>query len=171
MHVNTHSVHNRFLKPWWGHLLCSLPSRHVFLPPLYKLNWRSLTPNGGPGPPTPKMASPSTGSAHTPFSVSKTITFDLMPFCLYFPFDDLSVDVFFIAGVFYFYVSSVNDSLIMKYVFYKYISMYIRVQWVYELDNFNPWIVQTSKPEIRVCLKRQLSLLSDSVLHLGSKFE
>ncbi len=74
MHVNTHSVHNRILKPWWGRILCVFPSHHVLSPPLSKLNWHSLTPTGGPGPPTPKMASPPTGSAHSPFSGSRTFT-------------------------------------------------------------------------------------------------
>ncbi len=71
MHVNTYSVHNRFLKPWWGRLLCFCSSRHVFSPSLARLNWRSLTPTRGPSPPTPKVASFPTGSAHTPFSGSR----------------------------------------------------------------------------------------------------
>jgi hypothetical protein len=73
MHVDTYSVHNRLPKPWWGRLLCFYPSRHVFSPTLSRLNWRSLTPTGGPGPPTPKVASLPTGSAHTPFSGSGTL--------------------------------------------------------------------------------------------------
>ncbi len=72
MHVNTHSVHNRILKPWRGRLLCVFSSRHVFSPPLSRLNWHSLTPTGGPGPSTPKMASLPTGSSHTPFLGSRT---------------------------------------------------------------------------------------------------
>ncbi len=73
MRVNTYSVHNRFLKPWWGCLLCFLTSCHVFSPPLSELNWRLLTPTGGPGPPTPKVASPSAGSAHTAFPGSRIV--------------------------------------------------------------------------------------------------
>ncbi len=72
MHADTYSVHNRFLKPWWGRLLCFLTSCHVFSPPLSELNWRSLTPAGGLGPPTPKVASLSAVSAHTPFPGSRT---------------------------------------------------------------------------------------------------
>jgi hypothetical protein len=39
---------------------------YVFSSPLSRLNWRSLSV-WGPGPPTPKVASPLLGSAHTPF--------------------------------------------------------------------------------------------------------
>ncbi len=81
MHINTYSVHNRFLKPWWGRLLCFCPSCHVFSPSLSKLNWLSLTPTGGPGPPTPRVASLPTGSAHSPFSGSRTLC--TCKLCLY----------------------------------------------------------------------------------------
>jgi hypothetical protein len=49
---------------------------HVFPLPLSGANWRSLSLLWGSGPPLPKMASPSTGSAHTPFLGSNTT-----PFC------------------------------------------------------------------------------------------
>jgi hypothetical protein len=65
MHVNTHSVHNRIPKPWRGRLLRVFSSCHVFPPPLSGLNWRSLTPTGGPSPSTPKMASLPTVRAHS----------------------------------------------------------------------------------------------------------
>jgi hypothetical protein len=71
---DTYSVHDRSLKPWWGRLPCLQTSRYVFSPPLSRLNWRSLSPTGGPGPPVPKMASPPLGSAHTPFPGSRTST-------------------------------------------------------------------------------------------------
>jgi hypothetical protein len=82
MHISTHSVHNRILKPWRGRLLCVFSSRHVSSPPLSRLNWCSLTPVGGPGPPIPKMAFPPTGSAHTPSSGSRTrsVAWDFGPF-------------------------------------------------------------------------------------------
>jgi hypothetical protein len=72
MHV--HSVHDRILKPWRGRLLSAFSSYHVFSPPLSGLNWRSLTPTGGPGLFTSKMATLSTGSAHTPLLGSWTDT-------------------------------------------------------------------------------------------------
>ncbi len=57
----THSVHARILKPWRG----SLPWPpaissfcHVFPLPLSGLNWRPLSPLGGPGPSPSKMAPP-----------------------------------------------------------------------------------------------------------------
>ncbi len=65
--MHAHSVHNRFLKPWWGLLLCFFPSCHVFLPPLSKLNWRSLTPTGGPVPPPPKWRPLPQGPHTLPF--------------------------------------------------------------------------------------------------------
>jgi hypothetical protein len=74
MHNDTHSVHNRLLKPWWGRLPCTQTIFYVFSSPLSKLNWRSLSVVGGPGPPTPKVASPLLGSAHTPFPEHGTIT-------------------------------------------------------------------------------------------------
>jgi hypothetical protein len=46
---------------------------HVFPLPLSGANWRSLSLLWGSGPPLPKMAPPSTGSAHTPFPGSETI--------------------------------------------------------------------------------------------------
>ncbi len=39
-----------------------------------ELNWRSPAPPGGPGPPTPRVASFPTGSAHTPHSGFGTLT-------------------------------------------------------------------------------------------------
>ncbi len=62
----THTVHARVLKPWRGRLPSIFSFYHVFSPPLSGFNWRSLTPLGGPGPFTSKMASLSTGSVHTP---------------------------------------------------------------------------------------------------------
>ncbi len=73
MHEDTYSVHDRPLKPWWGRLPCFQTSCYVFSPPLSRLNWRSLSPIGGPGPPAPKVASLSLGSAHTPFPGSRTV--------------------------------------------------------------------------------------------------
>ncbi len=46
---------------------------HVFPLPLSGVNWRSLSLLWGSGPPLPKMAALSTGSAHTPFLGSNTI--------------------------------------------------------------------------------------------------
>ncbi len=74
MHNNTYSVHNRSSKPWWGCLLCPRSSCYAFSPPLSGLNWCSISPFGGPGPPTPKVASPFPGSAHTPSPWSRTET-------------------------------------------------------------------------------------------------
>jgi hypothetical protein len=73
MHNDTHSVHNRYSKPWWSLLPCPQSSCYVFSPPLSGLNWCSLSPFGGPGPHTPKMPSPLLGSAHTPSSWFRTI--------------------------------------------------------------------------------------------------
>ncbi len=71
----THSVHARILKPWRGSLpwLPAISSScHVFPLPLTGLNWRSLFPPGGSGPPPSKMAPLFTGSAHTPLPGSGT---------------------------------------------------------------------------------------------------
>jgi hypothetical protein len=46
---------------------------HVFPLPLSGANWRSLSLLWGSGPPLPKMATPSTGSAHTPSLGSNTL--------------------------------------------------------------------------------------------------
>jgi hypothetical protein len=46
---------------------------HVLPLPLSGVNWRSLSLLWGSGPPLPKMAALSTGSAHTPFSGSNTL--------------------------------------------------------------------------------------------------
>jgi hypothetical protein len=73
MHDDTYSVHDRPSKPWWGRLPCFRTFCYVFSPPLSRLNWRSLSPIGGPGPPAPKVAFPLLGSAHTPFPGSRTI--------------------------------------------------------------------------------------------------
>jgi hypothetical protein len=67
-------VHARILKPWRGRLPSVFSSYHVFSPPLSGLNWRSLTPPGGPGPLTSKMATLSTGSAHTPLLGPRTLS-------------------------------------------------------------------------------------------------
>ncbi len=74
MHNDTYSVHNRSLKPWWSHLSCLQSFCYVFSPPLSGLNWTQLSLFGGPGPPSPKMASPLLGSLHTPFPGSGTIS-------------------------------------------------------------------------------------------------
>ncbi len=66
MHSNTHSVHNYLSKSWRGRLLCPRSSCYVFPPPLSGTNCCSLPLPGGPGPPSPKVASPFPGSAHTP---------------------------------------------------------------------------------------------------------
>ncbi len=70
---NTHSVHNYLLKTWWSCLLCPRSSCYVFPPPLSGINWCSLPPPGGPGPPTPKVASLFPGSAHTPSPWFRTL--------------------------------------------------------------------------------------------------
>ncbi len=49
-----------------------LTAGHVFSLPLSGANWRSLSLLWGSGPPLPKMAPPSTGTAHTPFLGSNT---------------------------------------------------------------------------------------------------
>jgi hypothetical protein len=74
----THSVHARILKPWRGRLPSVFSLYHVFSPPLSGLNWRSLTPSGGPGPFTSKITTLSTGSAHTPSLGSKTVTWQVI---------------------------------------------------------------------------------------------
>jgi hypothetical protein len=51
---------------------------HVFSLPLSGVNWRSLPLLWGSGPPFPKMAALSTGSAHTPFLGSNTISCKLL---------------------------------------------------------------------------------------------
>jgi hypothetical protein len=71
--TSTHSVHARVLKPWRGSLPSISSSYHVFPPPLSGLNWRSLSPLGGPGPFTSKMVPLSTGSAHTPLPGFRTL--------------------------------------------------------------------------------------------------
>jgi hypothetical protein len=74
----TYYVHAGILKPWrgrlpWLHVVFS--SYHdVFSLPLSGLNWRSLFPPWGSGPPFPKMAPPFTGPAHTPLPGSGTLT-------------------------------------------------------------------------------------------------
>jgi hypothetical protein len=70
---DTHSVHNYLLKLWWSRLLCPRSSCYVFPPPLSGISWCSLTLRGGPGPPTPKVASPFPGSAHTPSPWFRTV--------------------------------------------------------------------------------------------------
>ncbi len=69
MHT-TYSVHAGILKPWRGRLpwpLVVFSSYHVFSLPLSGLNWRSLFPPWGSGPPFPKMAPPFTGSRTLPY--------------------------------------------------------------------------------------------------------
>ncbi len=51
-----------------------LTTYHVFPLPLSGANWRSLSLLWGSGPPFSKMAPPFTGSAHTPFPGSNTLT-------------------------------------------------------------------------------------------------
>jgi hypothetical protein len=63
-------------------ILGLLSSSHVFSLPLSGLNWRSLTPPWGSGPPFPNMAAPFTGSAHTPLPGSGTLSFYSLPFQL-----------------------------------------------------------------------------------------
>jgi hypothetical protein len=75
MHDDTYSVHNRPLKPWWSCLPCSQSFCYVFSSPLSGLNWCSSFPFGGPGPSTPKMATPLLGPAHTPSPGSRTPLF------------------------------------------------------------------------------------------------
>ncbi len=78
MHT-TYSVHAGILKPWRGRLpwlLVVFSSYHVFPLPLSGLNWRSLFPPWGSGPPFPKMAPPFTGSAHPPLPGSGTHSVD-----------------------------------------------------------------------------------------------
>ncbi len=75
MHT-TYSVHAGILKPWRGRLpwpLVVFSFYHVLPLPLSGLNWRSLFPPWGSGPPFPKMAPPFTGSAHTPLPGSGTL--------------------------------------------------------------------------------------------------
>jgi hypothetical protein len=67
MHNDTYSVHNRSLKPWWSRLPCFRSFCYVFSPPLSGFNWRLTSPFGGPGPPTPKMASPLRDPCKLPF--------------------------------------------------------------------------------------------------------
>ncbi len=82
MHNDTYSVHDRSLKPWWSRLPCLQSFCYVFSPPLSGLNWRLTSLFGGPGPPTPKMASPLLGSPHTPFPGSGTvIAWSMCLFC------------------------------------------------------------------------------------------
>jgi hypothetical protein len=72
----TYFVHAGILKPWRGRFpwpLVVFSSYHVFSLPLSGLNWRSLFPLWGSGPPFPKMAPPFTGSSHTPLPGSGTV--------------------------------------------------------------------------------------------------
>jgi hypothetical protein len=69
---DTHSVHNYLLKSWWSRLLCPRSSCYVFPPALSRINWCSLPIPGGPGPPTPKVASLFPGSAHSLPMVQKS---------------------------------------------------------------------------------------------------
>ncbi len=71
----TYSVHAGILKSWRGCLPwppAVLSFYHVLSLPLSGLNWRSLFPPWGFGPPFPKMAPPFTGSTHTPLPESGT---------------------------------------------------------------------------------------------------
>ncbi len=72
----TYSVQAPVLKPWRGGLPW-LPAIstfcHVLPLPLSGLNWRSLSPLGGPGPSPSKMVPLFTGSAHTPLPGSGTL--------------------------------------------------------------------------------------------------
>jgi hypothetical protein len=72
----TYSVHAGILKPWRGRLPW-LPAifsfYHVLSLPLSGLSWHSLFLPWGSDPPFPKMAPPSTGSAHTPLPGSGTL--------------------------------------------------------------------------------------------------
>ncbi len=82
--LTTYSVHAGILKPWRGRLpwpLAVFSFYHVLSLSLTGLNWRSLFLPWGSGPPFPKMASPFTGSVHTPLPGSGTliyITFKLL---------------------------------------------------------------------------------------------
>ncbi len=60
-----YSVHARILKPWRGRLPSVFSSYHVFSPPLSELNWRSLTPPGGPVPSPQKWRPFPQGHAHS----------------------------------------------------------------------------------------------------------
>jgi hypothetical protein len=62
--------------PWSRDGVVFFASRHfcyVFTSPLSGLNWISLAPTGGPGPPSPKVACLPLGSTHTPFPGSRTL--------------------------------------------------------------------------------------------------
>ncbi len=82
-YAHTYSVHAGILKPWRGclpWLLVVFPFYHVFSLPLAGSNWRSLFPPWGSVPPFPKMATPFTGSAHTPLPGSGTLRAIAMKF-------------------------------------------------------------------------------------------
>ncbi len=69
MHT-TYSVHADILKPWRGRLpwpFAVLSFYHVLSLPLSGLNWRSLFPPWGSGPPFPKMAPPYQGPRTLPY--------------------------------------------------------------------------------------------------------
>ncbi len=94
MHT-TYSVHAGILKPWRGRLpwpLAVFSFCHVLSLSLFGLNWRSLFPPWGSGPPFPKMAPPFTGSAHTPLSGSGTILY-----CMYALIEPEEFGVFFLV--------------------------------------------------------------------------
>ncbi len=80
MHVNTHSVHNRFPKPWWGRLLCSFPSCHVTssclpCPNSTDAHWPQL---GAPVPPPPKWHPLPQGQRTLPFQGPEQLFFFLL---------------------------------------------------------------------------------------------
>ncbi len=64
----------------WSHEGVVFSSYHVFSPPLSGLNWRSLTPPGGPGPFTFKMATLLIRSAHAPLLGPRTLRINTLGF-------------------------------------------------------------------------------------------
>jgi hypothetical protein len=81
--VSSQAMHTNLLCACW-HLeamkgsssltSCRLLILSRFPPPLSGPNWRSLSPPRGSDPPFPNMASPFTGSAHTPLPGSGTVS-------------------------------------------------------------------------------------------------
>jgi hypothetical protein len=66
MHNDTHSVHNRLLKPWWGRPPCFQPfSRLLFSPVQTQLT--PIVRCWGPGPPFPKSGVPTPRVRAHPF--------------------------------------------------------------------------------------------------------
>jgi hypothetical protein len=78
MHNDTHSVHNRLLKPWWGRPPCLQPfSRLLFSPVQTQL--MPIVRCWGSGPPHPKSGVPTPRVRAHPFPRARNMSNQLCP--------------------------------------------------------------------------------------------